>query len=286
MPELQFRSDYAHSTEGLAELARLIADIFRIDVSPLNRLGYDPSVVAFGWWCGENLVANVSLYRRQLWLSGERVPAFGVQSVAVRPEWRGNGLFRSLMERALDYADAEASLVILVTGTPRLYLPFGFRPLEETIFSAQWDRRQTCATCREMSLMDDIDVTILRNILARRTPSSWLASACDHPALFMLKAILTPEIRLFHIPDLDTIVAVKGLDRPSLTLLDIVAPEIRPLEEIVSALGFAGNRIDVHLTPDRLSWAPDRRHPIDNGYMVRGVFPPEGQAFMLSEMRI
>ena len=48
----------------------------------------------------------------------------------------------------------------------------------------------------------------------------------------------------------------------------------------------AGERIHVHLTPDRLSWTPEEQTPVDNGYMVRGFFAPEARAFMLSDMRI
>lgn len=286
MKELQFRSAYAQSRDGLSELTRLIRDVFAIDVSPLNRLGHDPSVVAFGWWRDDRLVANVSLYERRLWLSGKEVLAFGVQSVAVRPEQRGKGLFHDLMTRALAYADARTSLVILETGTPALYTPFGFRQIEETTFGGGIPRQRGQANYRELSLDLDDDVTLLRDMFSRRAPTSLLASACDHPALFLLKAVLTPEIQLLHLPGLDAIVAVEGMDRHSLTLLDVVAPSIPPLEAIVSALGHGGERVEVRLTPDRLAWTPDQQHRIDNNYMVRGVFPPEGQAFMLSDMRI
>jgi hypothetical protein len=102
----------------------------------------------------------------------------------------------------------------------------------------------------------------------------------------MLKVVGTPEIELLHLPVLDAVVAVKGRHGSSMTLLDIVAPFIPSLEDIVSALGYTGERIDVHLTPDRLSWTPEEQTPVDNGYMVRGFFAPEGRAFMLSAMRI
>src|SRR4051812_38428398 len=118
MNPLDFRSDYAHSRDGLSELTRLVYDVFDVDISPLDRLGRDPSIVAFGWWLGNELVANISLYERRLWLMGEQVAAFGVQFVGVRPEWRGKGLFRDLMWRALSYADARVDLVILATDTP------------------------------------------------------------------------------------------------------------------------------------------------------------------------
>jgi predicted N-acetyltransferase YhbS len=260
--------------------------VFEVDVSPLNRLGHDPSVVAFGWWFNDELVANVSLYKRSLWLMGEQIDAFGVQSVATRPEWRGRGLFRGLMKRALRYADARVNLIILATDTPRLYKPFGFRQIEETKFSAKLMQRQLLPNYRVLSLEEDGDVALLRDIFSRRAPTSLVASACDHPALFMLKTAKTSEIELLNLLDLDAVVAVIGRNGPSMTLLDIVAQSIPSLEEIVSALGYAGEEVNVHVTPDLLSWAPEKQITVDNGYMVRGLFAPETQAFMLSSMRI
>lgn len=283
---LRFRSDYAHSPEGLSELAKLIRDVFGVDISPLNPLGHDPSIVAFGWWRDGELVANVSLYQRQLWLSGEEVRAYGVQSVAVRPELRGRGLFRDLMNRALEYADARVDLVTLATGTPELYAPLGFRSVHETSFSGTLPSRQSQSRSRRLSLTNEADVALLLDLFSRRVPTSLVAAACDHPALFMLRAVESPEIELIHLCDLDAVVAVKGLDQAPAILLDIVAPSIPSLEDIAAALGYGGERIDVHLTPDRLGWAPEENVPVDTGCMVRGPYPPEGRPFMLSSMRI
>jgi len=288
MPEMQplhFRSDYAHTKDGLVELGRLILDIFAVDISPLDRLGHDPSTIAFGWWQNNKLVANVSLYERRLWLAGKETIAFGVQSVAVRPEWRGKGLFRDLMRRALQHADARVRLVILATGTPALYSPFGSRQIQETTFSSRRMRQPAEGDCRQLSLDVDADVALLRDLFIRRAPTSLLASACDHPALFLLKASLTPGIKLLHLPHLDAVVAIRR-DWRAMTLLDIVAPSIPPLATIMAALNFGDGRIDVHLTPDRLCWTPDETRPIDGRYLVRGAFAPEGQAFILSDMRI
>jgi predicted N-acetyltransferase YhbS len=180
MKPLDFRSNYASSEEGLSELKRLIYDVFAIDVSPLNRMGHDPSIVSFGWWLDDELVANVSLYERRLWLAGEHVQALGVQSVAVRPEFRGRGLFADLMRRALSFADANVDLVILATGTPSLYTPYGFRQVTETTFGAGLAQR-TRPRSRLLSLDQDTDVAFLRDIFSHRTPTSLVASACDHP---------------------------------------------------------------------------------------------------------
>lgn len=286
MEELHFRSHFAETIAGRDALARLIDDVFSVDVTPLNRLGHDPSVVPFGWWHGEDLVANVSLYQRRLWLSGTPTAAFGVQSVAVRPAWRGKGLFRDLMERALAYADERAGLIILSTGTPDLYAPFGFRPLGETV-STGWQMPLPGRTnSRRLSLDDDADTALLRDLFARRMPVSLAASACDHPALFMLRTVASPDIALFHLPDLDAVVAIGNADRQPLTLLDIVAADVPSLEAIVSALGHDGGEVRVMLTTDRLAWTPRETETISNGHMVRGAFPPEDSAFMLTDMTI
>lgn len=285
MHNLTFRSDHAHSKDGLKALGSLILDIFGVDIEPLDRLGHDPSVIAFGWWEGENLVANVSLYERQLWLGGQKVMAFGVQSVATRPKWRNLGLFSDLMRRALHYADQRSELVILATGTPALYEPFGFRQISETRFVLGHTKRRPTRQCRALCLENDDDLALLNDAFADRVPTSLLASACDHPALFMLKAQLKPEIKLLHLPELNAIVAIKE-EASSLFILDILASSIPTIEEIISAIDFDGERVEVWLTPDRLSCHPDEWHPFDNGYMVRGPFAPEGNAFMLSDMRI
>ena len=285
MQDLHFRSGYSHTAEGLGELKRLIGDVFGIDISPLDRLGHDPSVVAFGWWRAGRLIANVSLYERRLILSGAPVLALGVQSVAVRPQWRGRGLFRDLMQRALRYADVRTDLVILVTQTPGHNVPFRFRPLRETSFSGDPTAQPSRPNARDLSLAADADLDLLRDLFCRRTPVSLVASACDHPSLFLLKASLTPAIRLVHLPDLDAVVAIR-MDGRTLTLLDIIAEKIPGLGDIAACLGNSHERIELRLTPDRLKWRAAQQTPIDTGYMVRGHFPAEGRAFMLSEMRI
>lgn len=286
MTDLQYRSDYAQTPQGLSQLADLIGDVFGVDIAPLDRLGHDPSIVAFGYWADGRLIGNVSLFQRHLYLAGQRVLAFGVQSVAVRPEWRGRGLFRDLMGQALRYADQRAERVILVTESPGLYRPFGFRHLTETVFAASWIPRRARPAGRHLSLDTDADVALLHDLFARRAPTSLLASACDHPALFMLKAALTPAIRLVHLPDLDAVVAIRTDDPGTLKLLDILAPDIPTLDDIAAQLGFDGHRVEVHLTPDRLRWQPETQQSVDWGHMVRGPFAPEDRAFMLTSMHI
>ncbi|TBW36609.1 GNAT family N-acetyltransferase [Siculibacillus lacustris] len=284
--ELDYRFDTAAAPEGRAELARLIRDVFDLDVTPLDRFGHDPSLVSFGWWRGPDLVANVDLVQQTLWLDGDRVEALGVQSVAVRPAWRGRGLFRDLMDRALAHAAARVAVVTLTTETPALYTPFGFREIVESWFGGPLVPGGARPHHRRLSLEDTADVALIRAMFARRTPVSRVAAVTDHPALFFLKALESPEIALVHLAELDAVVAVEDREPDVLTLWDVVAPTIPRLTAIAAALGGRANRARVLVTPDRLGWEPAEIVAEDAGLMVRGAFPPEGRPFMLSAMRI
>lgn len=284
--DLAFRCLPADGAEARTELARLVFDVFDLDLGPLDRFGHDPGGVSFGWWRGETLVAHVGLFRQVLWLAGERVEGIGVQSVAVRPEWRGRGLFRDLMERALAHADARVGLVTLATETPELYERFGFRPLEEASFAGPLEPGGARANRRRLSLDADGDVALVRDLFARRTPVSLVCGSCDHPSMFFLKALENPDIVLEHLPDLDAVVAIETCEPGRLCLLDVVAPVIPPLAAIAAALGGEARQARVWFAPDRLGWRPATIVPEDEGTMVRGRFAAEGQPFMLPTMRV
>lgn len=285
MSDLVCRCDYAATPSGRGELARLIRDVFALDVSPLDRLGHDPSVVAFGWWHGDALVANVSLFDTTLWLDGCRIAALGVQSVAVRPEWRGRGLFRDLMTRALAHAETRSDRVVLYTATPSLYRLFGFRPVGETVFEGPIAATGAAANHRRLSLDDDADLALVRALFARRTPVSRVCAAVNHPALFLLATVECPEIALFHLPDLDAVVAVEE-DETVLELLDVVAPEIPPLAAIAAALGTTAAFARVHVGPDRLDWRAARPVADETGLMVHGPWLAPGTPAILSPMHV
>lgn len=283
---LAFRIDPATAPHGRAERTRLIRDLFDLDVAPLDRFGHDPSAVSFGWWHGDDLVANLGLARQPLHLDGVPSVAVVVQWVAVREAWRGRGLFRDLMARAIAHADARDERMTLGTETPELYTRFGFRPIVEAAFAGPLAPAGRPTNHRRLSLADDGDVALIRAVFARRTPVSRLCAVCEHPALFFLKALAEPEIVLEWLPDLDAVVAIEPGPEEELILLDVVAPVIPPLAAIAAALGGRARRARVRVTPDRLDWTPTEIVPMDEGLMVRGPWLSPDRPAALSPMRL
>ena len=61
--------------------------------------------------------------------------ATGVRLVATDPAWRGQGLFRDLMERALAWCETMSKgPCLLYTADPAIYGRFGFLPLAQHAF--------------------------------------------------------------------------------------------------------------------------------------------------------
>ncbi len=85
----------------------------------------------FGWFAADGtLAANLSAFALPLVINGRRINAAAFQSGAVRPPWRGRGLYRDLTRKALEWCESqEFEAVVLYTDKPSLYEPYGFRSL-------------------------------------------------------------------------------------------------------------------------------------------------------------
>ena len=101
-------------------LIRFVGRNFGVDVSRVGGIDYDPQTMTFGWWDGDDLVANISLFPRLLCLSGVETAALGIQSVATMCAYRGRGLFTDLIRKALAYADVRDCPVVFTTDKPDL----------------------------------------------------------------------------------------------------------------------------------------------------------------------
>jgi len=92
---------------------------------------------AFVEYDGDRPVANVSRMRMRLLIDGQERQGWQFGAVCTRPEYRGRGLARRLMQIAL--ADCgDDPLLLFANPTVREFYPrFGFAPREEWIFGVE-----------------------------------------------------------------------------------------------------------------------------------------------------
>ncbi len=276
---LTLREGYFEDPNAFRALADLLQYVFGIDIGLQSRFGGpDPSSMPFGYFDATGrCVANFSVFSMPLLIKGRVVKAAGFQSGAVRPAFRGQGLYRDLMQRAFAWVDKQGfEAGFLLTDKPELYHDYRFRVVPQFCFCGEVTQTVPAdAEAREIDLENQDDVTLVLRILADREPVARQLSVVRQSEMFLLNAALTPEIRLSYLPGFDAILAWK-LRRGTLQMLDIVARQIPSMSEIRGALSVPHDRIEVFFPTDRLEWSGSAR-PYDGScaLMVSGLQPSD-----------
>lgn len=274
---LTLRQDYFDDPAALQALADLLHDVFGIDITLQNRLGGpDPSSMPFGYFDeAGRCVANFSAFSMPLVIEGRVIRAAGFQSGAVRPEFRGRGLYRDLMHRTFAWADAQKfEAGLLLTDKPGLYRPFGFDVVPQFKFCGHLPASASGkADARDLDLGDTDDIKLVSHILAHREPVSGVFAVQRQSEMFLLNTLFDREIRLRYLPALEAVIAWK-IDGDTLQMLDIAARQIPPMADICAALGVQADRIEVCFPTDRLGWSGDAKPYAGScALMVRGIEP-------------
>lgn len=254
---LELRSGYFSDRPSFLALADLLRDIFEIDITSLDRFGGpDLTAMPFGYFDADGrCVANFSAFSMPLTVEGRSVRAVGYQSGAVRPEYRGQGLYRDLMQRAFAWSDTQGfEAGLLLTDKPDLYVQYGFATVAQHSFRGPMPEPRGRPDARNLSLEDDADLELVTALLEARCDVSERFSVRRATRTFLLNACFDPDIRLSHLPGLDALVAWR-LEANTIQLLDIVAHEMPCLDAVVSALGPDAAHVEVLFYPDRLGWA-------------------------------
>ncbi|MFB2565867.1 GNAT family N-acetyltransferase [Rhizobium sp. IMFF44] len=251
---LTLRQDYFGDPSAWKGLVGLLEDTFSIDVGVQDRLGGpDPTSMPFGYFDADGrCVANFTAFSMPLIVNGKPVKAAGYQSGAVRPEWRGRGLYRDLMQRAFAHTAAEGyELDLLLTDKPALYERYGFRSLPQHVFVAGMPKLEKAgSTARQLSLEAPDDLRMIKMLLQNRQPVSAQFAVVRQMEMFLLNASFNSAIRLTALGD--EVVIAWTFDGATLWLLDVVAMAIPSLATIVSALDIEPDRIEICFSPDRL----------------------------------
>jgi len=272
---LTFRQDYFADHAAWRALVSLLHDTFGIDIGPLMQLGGpDSTSMPFGWFAGDGtLASNLSAFAMPLVINGRRINAAGLQSGAVRPPWRGRGLYRDVTTKALDWCAAQGfEAIVLYTDKPALYEPYGFRTLPMHSFSGDAPAPTGAPQCRSIDPRNADDLALLQDLLVGREPVSDTLAVVSSPAMFLINTQLDPDARLAFIEQLSAVIAWK-LDGGTLILLDVLAAAIPPLAAILGGLGARPDRVEVLFRPDKLGWNGEPTPVSAHGthFMIRGL---------------
>ena len=235
-----------------------MSDVFGIDISVQKRFGGpNPSSMPFGFFDAKGrCVANFSAFTMPMIVAGAEVKFAGYQSGAVRPEYRGRGLYRHLMKSAFDWAEETGHTAgILLTDKPAIYTPYGFRVVEQFMTLGPALAVTNCSgSGRELNISDKKDVQLISRLLDRRTAVSRRFAVSRQKEMFLLNSWFDRQVSLTYLQIPEAIVAWKRQGKETLMLLDVVAQKMPSFVELLSAIGSSSASIEVHFPIDKLDW--------------------------------
>jgi GNAT superfamily N-acetyltransferase len=294
MHQDQFKQSYADNPRLKRQVFHLLEPCFpgitQAEQESL-ALGHPWEKVStpFVYFHGEVAITHVGLLELPLVVMGHTVRVGGIHAVGTRPEFRRRGYYRQVMTEVLEYCAPRYDTLLLTTGQPLLYEPFGFRVVQEHIFVAPCPSHGGTQGFRPLQAHATTDLQILRRLLDRRVPISSILGVAREKAVFSFNARNLP---LYYAADLDVIISFV-LAGTQLTLFDIVGSQIPALSAILRRFPQPIDHVTTYFSPDRLE-ADFRAVPhtlIDppgalgeagpDFLMVRGPFAAEERPCML-----
>ncbi len=283
---MSYRRAYADDPALLGRVFDLLDLAFPHDGLPereraARALGcrWDTISIPFARFEGERLVSHVGLLEIPLVLDGVEQVVGGIHAVATHPELRRRGLYRSVMEEALAFADGRHPTLVLTTEEPSLYQPFGFRVVDEARFVGSLAKPETSPRTRLLDRARATDVELLHRLLETRAPVSLRYGVVRDHVVFGFDEAHSP---LRYAVALDALLLYE-VHETTLRLYDVVAREIPSLEEIAACVPEELTDVEVYFAPDRLraDLAPAPARLDGAFFMARGPFPVPPGTFMV-----
>jgi GNAT superfamily N-acetyltransferase len=248
-----FRQSYAANPRLKQQVFHLLETCFpgitqaEHDSLPLGA-AWEKASTPFVAFHGELAITHVGVLELPLVIMGQLRRVGGIHAVGTRPEFRRRGHYRQVMTAVLQYCTSRYDTLLLTTGQPALYEPFGFRVLPEYLYTASCSSRGGSKGCRPLQTQAPDDLQRLTRLLDERVAVSQILGVEREKAVFSFNARALP---LYYAADLDVIVSY-SLTETQLRLFDLVGAHIPPLDAILQRLPHPITQVVTYFSPDRL----------------------------------
>lgn len=231
------------------------------------------------------LLAHVGVIEMRFVLAGEERSVGILHAVGTDAAERRRGHYRAILDVLLPWCAERWETLVLNTGRPELYEPFGFWHVPEHRFVVECSetaaRPRTAERFRRIDYADPADRARLRSLLDERAPVSRRLGVVAESAAFAFNECLRPPLLS---DELDAIVCLER-EGATLRVHDVVARRMPSLDDLLARVDGPVRRVELYFAPDEIE--PDARpepHVLhgDEHLMVRGPFAPEGEPLMLA----
>jgi GNAT superfamily N-acetyltransferase len=236
--------------------------------------GWDEGYCAIALADGDEIVANASVQRMSVILDGRKLTGWQFGAVGVIPSWRGKGLQREIMPRALALA-APADFVFLFANDNVLdfYPRYGFRRVIEHVHVADISIAPSPHRARKLLLSSAADRDLILRVASDARPVTTLFGAKDYGRVLLWYWTNYYQDGFYYDERFDALAVVEQ-EPGMIRVCDVLSARAVHLPEVLAALiAEPIHRVEFGFTPELL-W-PDARpaHPYtDSPLFVRGEF--------------
>jgi GNAT superfamily N-acetyltransferase len=228
------------------------------------------------------IIANVSISKLRLLIDGEAKSGIQIGSVGTLPEYRGQGLARTLMNYVIDQHEESTDLFFLFANETVLdfYPRFGFRRVTQTIFTQNLLNFHPNFSGRKLDIDSEADMAIIKTLVKNRAPLTQIFGARDHSFITFWHLLNVFPENIIYLDDADLIVIATESDQ-GLHIFDVIFTEIVEISEFIGKViqHDTTKTVFYHFPPDQLNFRYDDTIPCDDPLFVRGDFPIDGRKF-------
>lgn len=215
------------------------------------------------------VVANVSLNRTDMVISGERKRLYQLGTVMTAPEYRNRGYIRTIMaEIETDTADADGVYLFANDSVLEFYPKFGFVPGKEYLYTKAVEQTGE-STMRSIPMDNAAGWEMLRKAMEAST----FPTACrmvDNDSLIFFYVSQFMQACVYYCEALDTWVIAEFEDG-ELLIHNVFASKAVALDAVIQAFGGEVKSVTLGFAPaETEGWDCREYHEEDCTFFVKG----------------
>ncbi|WP_342554234.1 GNAT family N-acetyltransferase [Paenibacillus sp. FSL R7-0652] len=256
MQDLKFTKNYKNNDTLRNSFFELAASTFDIHFENWYRHGcWGEGYTPFSFADGDQIVANASVNILELVIHGEKKNAIQIGTVMTHPDYRKKGLSTHLMNKILEEYENKYDVMYLFANESVLdfYPKFGFKPLEEHLFSMDFHSTANpveSANLRKLDVTDAEDVRLIQQFASQRLPVS-KRFATDHtPGIFMFYCLNVFSDDIYYLEN-EKVIVIYQKEDSNIDLFDVVSLNEINMKDILNTISDeTTEKVTFHFTPD------------------------------------
>lgn len=234
------------------------------------------------------IIAHAGVWPITLMVDGKVHQSASIHGVCVKPEHRGKGHFKTLMNEVINYTNSHFDSSVLFTVKPYLYKKYPYKvmlPEYDFEITVVLKTKNNDTDLRKLSFENNDDIKVMQQLLKHRIPLSNQFSLIDDNArsLFILN---TYQKDIYYSKKLNALL-VFDISNNTLFLKEIVSQTTLDFNEVVAIIPERFDKVVLQFCPDAFlaekDYSPILARP-ECCIMVSESFPLPGKYFRYPEL--